>query len=1026
MIPEGRDKTLLAITRSKAKMYEYRIPEPHINLSQDPQMLLDLAIGILGDVAATGETGEQSLDYSTNPLLFSAHYFDALQNSRLSPGFDAYLRLTASAAYSLCGIPGSAVVLAKAVPHDVDLDARGLDRALRALLADEVSGLDVPSVAGSPYSSELARLKESFQSFLSDGTGSRICSDAASQLRWIAYHGGSDRELLLSDAVKAVVDAMLLRSTWLRLPEFTGIPVKTWRPILRRRNFIRELWPSQILLGEHGVFEGRSAVVQMPTSAGKTKATELIIRSAFLANRARLCVIVAPFRALCHEIHHSLARQMRPDGIDVEMVSDVLQMDVELTDRSRVLVVTPEKLDFLLRHEAPLAGRIDVLIFDEAHLFDDGARGTAYELLLTSLKLHVRADAQKVLISAVIRNAEDIRDWLLGSNGEIVSSGHILPTYRTVGFVSWKAELGQIQFVDPTMPRREQFFVPRVISPIRLNLHSRERNEQFFPERNEPRDIALYLGCRLVTNGSVAIFCGRKDTAAWFGKRIVDVEERGGLLETPSAVCDAAELRRLVYQHTANLGAESWSTQAATKGILLHHGNTPHGLRLAVEHAVERGDVRLVVCTSTLAQGVNLPLRYLIVTGMHQGRERIRVRDFHNLMGRAGRAGKYTEGSVLFSNPSVFDQRANGRESWRWDDATELLDPDKSEPCKSMILTLFSPYVDKYGNPTVSHDVLWFAQLCFENAEELSNLAGRILQECQRQEDNDINNIRDQIRERERVLRSVEAFLLQYTSTDDQDTLEESIQSIAAASLAHFQATPAQQSIVCQLFSYIGRRILAQTPDPNRRAAFARTILSAHDCAELVEHLASARTPLEAAQNAKELYEIFWPFLRSYTTNSTLAGCSEPQAKAAGLEWVQGGSFAAIYAAMDGARIGRGRRYPTIENAVDLAENGLGYEGALIVGAACELLPIADIEEQPLRANLTNFQKVLRYGIPDNRSIGVYELGFADRCLAQEITVHLPASGDLRRAIISNQAAVGRILENYPSYFERQLADIIG
>jgi replicative superfamily II helicase len=101
--------------------------------------------------------------------------------------------------------------------------------------------------------------------------------------------------------------------------------------------------------------------------------------------------------------------------------------------------------------------------------------------------------------------------------------------------------------------------------------------------------------------------------------------------------------------------------------------------------------VNFVVCTSTLAQGVNLPIRYLIVTGVYQGGERILVRDFHNLIGRAGRAGMHTEGSIIFADTKVFDKRRRVRDRWRWQTAKELLDPSNSEPSSSSILSIFRP-----------------------------------------------------------------------------------------------------------------------------------------------------------------------------------------------------------------------------------------------------------------------------------------------------------------------------------------------
>ena len=92
---------------------------------------------------------------------------------------------------------------------------------------------------------------------------------------------------------------------------------------------------------------------------------------------------------------------------------------------------------------------------------------------------------------------------------------------------------------------------------------------------------------------------------------------------------------------------------------------------------MRQGSIRFVICTSTLAQGVNLPIRYLIVTSVYQGVERIKVRDFHNLIGRAGRAGMHTEGSILFADPNVYDKRYDRDERWRWGQVKELLDPGK-------------------------------------------------------------------------------------------------------------------------------------------------------------------------------------------------------------------------------------------------------------------------------------------------------------------------------------------------------------
>ena len=88
----------------------------------------------------------------------------------------------------------------------------------------------------------------------------------------------------------------------------------------------------------------------MPTSAGKTKATELIIRSSFLSERTSLVVIVAPLKTLCHEIRDSLIKAFRGENVSINELSDVYQIDFSI-DRlllgKQILVVTPEKLNLV-------------------------------------------------------------------------------------------------------------------------------------------------------------------------------------------------------------------------------------------------------------------------------------------------------------------------------------------------------------------------------------------------------------------------------------------------------------------------------------------------------------------------------------------------------------------------------------------------------------------------------------------------------------------------------------------------------
>ena len=607
MRPEQSSRLLLAITRSKAKMFEYGLPEgEHITVPKDPARLLRLAVGMFGDLAAAlSRQGTHAVPVAdrSSSLQFAARYFDAYAASRLAQTGDAHLLLLASAAYYLCDLPGSASVLVSRIPSDLDLGAADLDRFLWWLLRGDFSSAFDPK-GDQRYSDAISRVARGLKSFYELNDQADGIQQVARSVRDAAYLDGTARELLFADACCAMVNRRIENSARRALPQYSGLPLETWRIALGKALFVRELWPAQRLLGERNVLAGRSAVVQMPTSAGKTRATELIIRSAFLSGRASVVVVVGPFRALCHEIRGSLARAFRGEDVNVNELSDVFQKDFDFEDlvsERAILVMTPEKLAYVLRHVPELAGRVGLLVLDEGHQFDTGPRGVTYELLVTSLKGMIPAEAQKVLISAVITNAPDIAKWLTGDEGAVVAGPDLLPTERSVGFTSWKTRLGQLHFVVAENPDEEEFFVPRIIRSSSLTLRPTETKERRFPEKNDSQSVALYLGLTLVRNGAVAIFCGRKDTATSLCEALVDVADRGLGTPMPVAFSDPPEVVRLASLYEQNLGAAAAAARAARIGAFTHHGNTPHGVRVAVEHAMKEGFGKFVLCTSTLA-----------------------------------------------------------------------------------------------------------------------------------------------------------------------------------------------------------------------------------------------------------------------------------------------------------------------------------------------------------------------------------------------------------------------------------------
>ncbi|MDP1575798.1 MAG: DEAD/DEAH box helicase, partial [Cypionkella sp.] len=575
-------------------------------------------------------------------------------------------------------------------------------------------------------------------------------------------------------------------------------------------------------MADAGVFAGRSVVIQMPTSAGKTRATEIIIRSAFLSGRAHLAVIVAPYRSLCHDIRGDLVTAFAGENVRLDEASDAYQFDLALDAlfaEDSVLIVTPEKLLYMLRRAPELAERIGLVIYDEGHQFDGMTRGPTYELLLTSLRMSLPTETQIVLISAVIGNAPDVAAWLVGDSDAVVGAEGLLPTTKSIAFASWQDQRGRLEYVKPEDPAEREYFVPRIIADIALPLRGRETAQRRFPEKTGG-DVGLFLGLHVVRNGSVAIFCGRKDSVTKICSRAAEIVDRGVELEWPIETSDAAEVEKIRALCELELGAGASATRAAALGLFAHHADTPQGIRLAIEHAMKEGLAKFVICTSTLAQGVNFPLKYLIVTSTRQGREQILVRDFHNLMGRAGRAGMHTEGSVIFSTPSIYDQRQQFLGRRTWNSAIELLDARNSEPSRSSILSLFDPYQQRQP-PIVQEIPPEWLDLAFADAPRINEIVAAALAA---QPNISEREFRGFIEGRARAVQNVAAFLVANMTFAEGEDAAERTTELAANTLAYHLADEETRMRLVEVFRSIGESVAVNT-DGDQRALIRRSPL---------------------------------------------------------------------------------------------------------------------------------------------------------------------------------------------------------
>lgn len=1042
MKPELNSRRYFGITRSKGKMYELGLPEEsHIAVPEgvEPAALFPLSIGTLVDASAALNDAEDVQvglpDELRDDIGFAASFFDAYLSSRFDTEVSREVTLLASASYFLGQRPGSSLVLARRLAVD---GANAIEHlTVWALQAD---WRIPPNLAPHWLNGLLYELSFRMIAHFNDGAPPEPVAGLLSELRRLAYASGTSREVVLAEVASAVVKLRLAGSAWTLLPGFSGLDSAVWTEAIRRPGFPKELWPSQKLLGKAGLFAGRSGVVQMPTSAGKTRSVEVILRSAFLADRTQVAVLVAPFRALCHEIATSLRHAFKGEDVKVNELSDALQQDfvdelAELLGQAapttrHLMVVTPEKLLYVLRQEPSLVASIGMVVYDEGHQFDTGPRGITYELLLTEIKGLLQDSAQMVLISAVIKNAVAVGTWLIGAEPNVVDGTGLLSTARSVAFATWSERLGQLLFFESDSYARPDYFVPRSIEAQELELRGRERKARLFPQKGDDawKDVSLYLGLRLAPSGAVAVFCGRKDTASGLAERAVEVYERGFKLPPPAAASDAAEVQRLTHLATQHFGADSVVTKAAALGVFVHHGTTPQGLRLSVEHAMQSELIRLVICTSTLAQGVNLPIRYLIVSGLNQGAERIRTRDFQNLIGRAGRAGMHTEGLVIFADPKVIDN--NRTERWRFQAAVELLKPENSEETSSSLLELLAPISSPDGRSTLPVAADEMLRAYFKRGDELLAWATETGNAHQRL-GFDPRSLTKEISKRQKLLSALESYLMANRGVESFDDILPRVRVLAASTLAYSLADEATKASLVRLFDLSATHIEQLVPEPARQAAYAKTLLGAFDSTKVEAWVQERADVLRALATSEEWLQAVWPLLNAVVDDKLLTGM-EPADISMRLAqgWMRGDSYRQL---IDMARDAdatkpwgnNDRRKLTDADVMQFLEGCLGFECPLVIAAVGQLLfgttPLWGEEA----AVLNEFQKCLAYGLPSKLAVSTYEAGFADRHIAMAVAMHVWLSGyegfNFCAALPEYREVVANVLANYPSYFETVL-----
>lgn len=1014
------------LVRSKAKMIEFDIPlENHILISEDSHKSFLVALAIVADSARKyleDYINHNNFDsHLKNQLHNAAEYFDALMLSGLGNAneYRDYIAILGATAYYLGDYNGSSSVMLSYISDAPRFpeDSFNLVKVLIDILTDRVF-VNYESIVGI-YSDESNILVEQYRNYILEGR--EISIEVFKNLQDNVYSIGSDFSIIIVNCLLAIVCKKINSSSTKLLPEFSGLDFSLWQNYIQSTGSIKELWPSQIELGVQGIFSGKSGIIQMPTSSGKTASVNLILRSAFYSNRIDNALIIAPFRALCREICRDTNKHfVNDEEVFISEIFDLPEIPQDFSifndGKKRVFILTPEKLLFLLRNHQSFINEIGLCIFDEAHLFDDPSRGTNFELLLSTVKQIFPKEIQKILISAVIPDSEAINQWF-NEDGVIVSNNSIKITEKRVAFSDLKGSNEQLYFIDP-ITFEEEFFVPRTVSVTELEQVGKERKQKVFPELTDANDLSIYYGTKLINNGGVGIFCGRKDTVNVVLRRFIDLNNRNYDLTNFLKNSDRSEVEKIGNLIGQNLGYDSVEYTCSQLGVFSHHSGIPMGIRIAIEYAFSKSKINNVVCTSTLAQGVNLPIKYLIISSVYQAGDAIKVRDFQNLIGRAGRAGKYTEGTIILTEPNIYKSPKN---KWKKQNYKTLLNPINTEGCQSNILSIIqfkSVVPTDYRFAPIKFDFWNLIKERFDSSVDYRTKINNILSKLKRKNSlyfKDFNSKIDQI---DNTLIAIENYIASMYATELETD------SLAENTFGYFLGNDEEKEKIKELFILIKYKIITSSVETK---IIAKNSIGLYQSEHLKVWVQENQDSILSCELEKDLLSVLIEIISEFSNNKVMRKLSTEDLDYITQLWINGISYFNILESCTEKliRIEKRGMLKSIDlsDIISLCDNGLGYETSMILNSINNILEELVGEKIDVITKLT---RRLKYGLSLDKEINIYELGFSDRIVVQLIGQEIKSQSkdQIRNEIKRDSARLKDKLSDFPSYYIQLINEI--
>ena len=385
--------------------------------------------------------------------------------------------------------------------------------------------------------------------------------------------------------------------------------------------------------------EGKGVLVAAPTGAGKTIVGEFAVN--LVINSGGKCFYTTPIKALSNQKYSELCERYGDSKVGL------LTGDTSINSEAQVVVMTTEVLRNMIYSNSSTLKDLKYVVMDEVHYLADKFRGAVWEEIL----IHLSDAVQVISLSATVSNAEEFGEWLQtvrGTTEIIVSEIRPVPLYQHVLFGNRLLDLfGENLKLNPELTRLERDTYrkgkghwndrPRGPKPLsRSEIIEKLERESLLP-------AITFIFSR--NNCDAAV---RQCLAA--GIRLTNTEERSLIRRVI-----AKNIKTLAEEDLVVLGYYEWA-DALERGVAAHHAGLLPAFKVTVEELFQQGLVKAVFATETLALGINMPARTVVLEKLSkwngEGHVNISPGEYTQLTGRAGRRGIDIEGNavILWNN----------------------------------------------------------------------------------------------------------------------------------------------------------------------------------------------------------------------------------------------------------------------------------------------------------------------------------------------------------------------------------------